>query len=249
MKKEVLVLSGLLFSGCATSWRLQVSEKNPSIVRKQYIEGYELAVAQTEDFVLGLTGEKQENDFLRIWVWVKNISDQPINFIPEKTLVTLCNDFGCENLETYAAYDYMKKMQSDQSWALAAQAFSGELNAQNAGKSRSTTKATVYGSAYGSNGYAYGTATGTSTTETYDAAAVESVRQRNQENIQNQAEQFGTLNNFVENGLVKSVTLFPSQEISGNIMVKHSSSSARIYKIRLNIENRVQVIYLEPVIR
>lgn len=72
MKKAIKWLLPLMLSGCATSYRLKVSDQNSADIKSQYVNGYEVAVSQNEESIVGVTGEKEEGHKLRLWVYVKN---------------------------------------------------------------------------------------------------------------------------------------------------------------------------------
>jgi|WetSurMetagenome_2_1015567.scaffolds.fasta_scaffold22836_5 hypothetical protein len=238
----------ICFSNCSSSFKLGVSSDDNPQVNKIFIEGYEVGVSEKEKSTVAVAGEKGEDGYLRIWVWCKNKSDEPINLIPDSvSVVSYTSKDKYAYLYVYPPDKFLKKMKNAQNWAIALQALSAGIDAYNAGRTSSTTTTNVNGSAYGLDGsYAYGSASGTSTTNTYDHSAADAAQSRHQQEINQQQQQYNNVNNAVENGLLKSVTLFPNQEIAGNVMAYYSWGYA--YVVYVLAGDELHEITLRPLV-
>jgi hypothetical protein len=224
------IILPLALFGCSTSFKYRVNQSQS--VASFYQNGYNIGGTGIDGVNYYITAEKQQNGYIRLWVNVENKSNQNVNVIPEDFSVIGSSSYGSQRLYVFPPDQYLAKLRSDQNWAMAAQAFSAGMSAHNAGKKKSTTNSYTNASAYDSYGnYAYGNASTTSTTNTYDYAAAENARLQNQATLNQQAAYYNNVYNAVENGILKSVTLFPGQSVAGNVMIKHKSS----YDDRLKI--------------
>ncbi len=235
--KRVSLLSVTLMAmlvGCATNIKMSVVENEN--VTKIYNSGYEVGLSKKTALV-GVSGEKTSDGYLRVWVYCRNDGAEPLNLIPENVSVQGYGYGGQRALFVYPPDRFLRKLRNSQAWALALQRLSSGIDAYNAGNKSSTT----YSSSYNSN---YGSTYGTSTTYSYDNAAAYQARAKNQELLNHQEAQYNSIYNAVENGILKSVTLFPGQFISGNVMVKYSMNYSDSLLILVPVGNDVHKIKL-----
>jgi len=241
--KNLIFVIGIatLLSSCASSYYLRPTEqtKNMDMIFK---DGIPVSVSYIPNSTVTLYGIKNTNNELWLHVFYRNDdSTYRVNVFPENITVSGQSSYGEQaTFKVFAASEYLKKMRGAQAWAMAAQAFSASVQAQQAGYSQSMTNSSAYGSAYGSNGtYVTGSAYGNSTTTTYNASKVSEANARNQQQLNQSAQMYSDAYNATEEGLIKTVTLFPKQHVQGNVVVKFKGSHSQKIFISVPIGNEI----------
>lgn len=241
--KNLIFVIGIaaLLSSCASSYYLRPTEqtKNMDMI---FNDGIPIAVSYMPNSTVAIYGIKNTNNELWLHVFYRNDdSTYRVNVFPENITVSGQNSSGEQiPFKVFAASEYLKKLRRAQAWALALQAYNASVQAQQAGYSQSMTYSSAYGSAYGSNGtYVTGSAYGTSTTTTYDASKVAEANARNQQQLNQTAQMYSDVYNATEEGLIKTVTLFPKQQVEGNVVVKFKGSYSQKIFISVPVGNEI----------
>lgn len=232
MKKENLIIGigiVLLLSSCATSYYLKPTgqTKNMDLI---FNDGIPVVVSYLPSSTVALYGIKNTNNELWLHVFYRNDdSTYRVNVFPENITVSGESPHG-EQLpfKVFAASEYLKKMRRTQAWMMVAQAYNTSVQAQQAGYSQSKTNSSAYGSAYG-----------TSTTTTYDASKVSEANARNQQQLNQTAKIYSDVYNATEEGLIKTATLFPKQQVEGNVVVKFRNSYSQKIFISVPVGNEI----------
>ncbi len=243
MKKSILTLTSvivLLTIGCSNSYYLKPVIRSNDNMDVIYHEGKPVALSFGEETTVGLYCIKTtDNELLLHVLYTNESSEKRITVIPEDIKIYgVDKQLQKKQLKVYSAKEYLRKMQRKQNWATVALAVAGAMEAEEAAKSTSTTSAYVTGS----GGYAYGSAT----TQTYDASKKAEVEARNRAEIAKTQQQYALINTAVEQGLIKSHTLFPEQRIEGNVMVKFKKSYSNRFIIKIPIGKEVHTIIFVP---
>ena len=249
LKLTFVLILILVMIGCSTSFKLSIRESENPGIKKIYYSGFEEAVSVKDSIEICTTGGKTEDGYLQLWVYCKNNKkEKTINLIPEDITVWAYNDdFDKIKLYVYPADKFLKKLRNAQEWALIGQRITAALDSYNAGQKTSTTYGTSYGNVYDSKGNYYsGSVTGTYTTNTYDAQAASETRAKNQQILNQQTAQYNSIYNAVDHGILKSVTLFPGQQISGNVMIDYSSNYSESFHVFIPIGNNYHRIVFIP---
>ena len=235
----IFSVAATLISCAPTSFKYQLSTQGNEGADKIYSNGFEVGCRQLENGLsIRIASEKTKRDEIRIWLWVRNSSDKPINIIPSNFLIT---GYSANEESVWRVYDpdsYLAMLQDEYDNAIIAQAIVGGISTYNAGKKTeySTTNAgAVAYDNYGNSAYAYGVSK--TKTTTYDNAAANEESARQQQMIQNNRNYYNSIINGVEKGILKSVTLFPGDEISGDIMAEYNTTYGNLFDVLLPIDN------------
>lgn len=167
---------------------------------------------------------------------VENNSGKRIDFYPELITAKVYEGEKETEIEVLTYNEYMKKVKNQQSWNSFFIALGESSAASQAGNSKSTTQTNTtfnansrgyysgyYGDKYGtvtSNVRTYGNASLTSTTYSYDATASYYARQNANRNISNYNNQQYQIRESINQGYLKSNTIFKEQRLNGYINIK-----------------------------
>lgn len=243
----IAVLSTLV--GCSSYFRLSIPNSENPEIKKIYNSGYEEAVSEKNGVVIAVAGEKQTDGYLRLWIYCKNNNSFPVNLITENISITgySKSKSNAKKIYVYPAHKFLKKIRDTHNFNMTMYAISAGLQAYNAGHQTSTTTSTASGSAYDSYGNSvHASAYGTSTTKTYNPQAEAAVNAQNQQLLNQQAAQYDSIYNAVENGILKNVTLYAGQGISGNVMADYSMGYSNKYEVVIPVENDNHSIVFVP---
>lgn len=237
----VVVISFL--SSCQTSFYLKPTVSGPQY-DNYFNNGIPIAVSQEKNSSVYVYVYKNTNNEIDINLEILNNStNSRFDFIPHQNIRMIGKRLDRNKQIDFVVYNpetYLKKMQNRQNLALALQAVSASMEAQNAGTSTSTTRTStnVRGTAYtksNTSGYVgntygsvntnsttniYGTVNSNSTTTTYDQSKVDEANYRNRQELKETANQYQAIYNATEAGLLKIVTVFPNQKVSGAVRGK-----------------------------
>jgi PBP1b-binding outer membrane lipoprotein LpoB len=222
MKKILILLSILLFWGCSSFYYMEPIQNN-ELQQIEYIEGYPSII----DVVI--TGEEKgliiqmygytSSDVIILEVLYANLTDNDIDVLPKNITVKGIKNDKTKEIKVWEANSYIRKVKRSQNLSLALQAISGTLDAQDAGKS-TTTSSGYYSGSYNSgftgsySGYYNGTTT------TYDRNKAEEARARNSASIRVQSEANKENIEYLNSVLLKATTLKSNMVISGSVYVK-----------------------------
>jgi hypothetical protein len=238
--KKILILSILIvflitLSGCTTYKLMPITNvPNGDKVEIMYVNGDAAAVCIKTNSAVGLIGYKSENDDLVFRLAVKNLSKNNLNIIPEQMQVFGMNKLAqTKPLYVYPAEEYYKKVKDQQSLGLFLQALGSAYSSKNAGYS--TTNTTYSGNIVGQG--TYGSIFGSSSSVTYNSAEAQKVRDENQKNLNNTANEYAQTLAQLDKMLLKRNTLFPDAVITGYVFVKYDSTVSDGFIVTVPIEN------------
>jgi hypothetical protein len=201
-----LVLPVGLF-GCATPPIHLTPVLDRPNMDKIYFEGRALALSFGEKSSVAVSGTIDGDELILLMLCISHT--ERIDVIPENIRIL---GYGANNqgvaLKVYPPPEYMAKKRNAQNWSLVLQALSGALDAQQAGRSTSTT--------YGSNGGKsfYGR------TETNDREAADRALAKHKEELRRTVESYARSNAATESGLLKANTIFYNQAVGGIVIAK-----------------------------
>lgn len=191
-----------------------------------YHSGIPIAISYMEHSIVAMTCQKNTKKSFWLHVYYKNIdSTNRVNVFSEEIKATAVN--SCENdgkeipFKVFSAYEYLKKLNNRQNWAIAIQAVGSAVQTFLAGYSQSKTNTSVNGTVYGSDGtFVSGSGNINSTTTTYDGSKAVEANYYNQQQLNQSAQSY--VDNFeaTESALLKSETLFPGQKVDGDVLIK-----------------------------
>jgi hypothetical protein len=230
MKKIIIILfSGLAFllTGCATSYHLQPIEqtKNMDLL---FSCGKPVALSHLAKSTVALYGVKGTGKELELHILIRNDGNNPrVNIFPEKIKVHELNSEGRQSeVKVYSAEEYLKRLRKAETWSLVLLSVGNAATACQAGYSYSTTNSSSYGITNGSNGVAVmESSNAISTTTIYNPGKVAEINAINRQQFYQTAQMYSNIYDTTEKGLLKTVTLFPKQEVEGLVMVKLNNSS------------------------
>lgn len=217
-----LLVSTVVIISCATYKFTPLPGDSITVHRNR---GVETPVYQDVTLAISINPKYVESD-LALQIVVKNLSSEMLTLFDSDIEVFSSKDMiEWKRLDTYTSEQYYKKEYDEYTAGLVLMAISAGLNAYNAGRGSSSTSGTFYGNT-GRGSYS---GTFNSTTSYYDPVAAELARQRDQQNIQNYANNSQAWLEFLRNNLFYSIDLQEDQEYSG--LVFSRSDNGNYYKI------------------
>lgn len=202
-----LLVSTMVIISCATYKFTPLPGNSITVHRNR---GVETPVYQDVTLAISINPKYVESD-LALQIVVKNLSSEMLTLFDSDIEVFSSKDMiEWKRLDTYTSEQYYKKEYDEYTAGLVLMAISAGLNAYNAGR---------------------GSYSGTfnSTTSYYDPLAAELARQRDQQNIQNYANNSQAWLEFLRNNLFYSIDLQEDQEYSGWVFSR--SDNGNYYKI------------------
>ena len=149
MKKLLIVI--LAFFAYLSNAQTFLAEDNDSSVKTEYHDDLLWAYQQIDDYVVGMTAYKEKDDYgkyYQIVIFIKNLSNASILFIPDSVTATLMDKGGKDNeMKVYSYERYMKRVKRHQAWSMALTGFALGMNAGMAGYQTTTSTAYTYGGA------------------------------------------------------------------------------------------------------
>jgi len=244
MKKNIAILFviGLTINGCTTSYQLHpIVSSYSNDIEIVFLEGNEVALSVKDSTAVAIFGQKNANNELYLYVAYKNKSvHQKANAIPSDIVVYGINEIGSKKqFQTYSAYEYLKRMKSQQAIVLGLQAAAGIVESTNSAQSTTYTSGT-YSSSDGTS------LSGSSVSTTYDYSKQAEVDARNQKDLQESIQQYKKVNSATEQGLIKKTTLFPGQMIEGYVVVKMDNYYSKGFLINVPIGQDVHEYRFVP---
>jgi hypothetical protein len=200
-----------------------------------------------------LSIESSYGKYYTAYISIENYNDKRVDFYPENiTSNSNKNDIEVQ-LEVLSYNQYMKKVNNVQAWNSFFVALGEVSAASKAGYSSSTTTTNAsgysnssgytsgyFGNTYGSvssNVRTYGNLTSNSTSYNYDATANYYAQQNASRNIINYNSQQYSIKESIDQGYLKSNTIFSNQRINGYINIKFKKADIIIVTVPLNGEN------------
>ena len=217
-----ILLSGSLL-GCATPPVHLTSVLDRPNMDRIYFEGRAFTFSFGEKSSVGVTATVNGDELILLMLCVSHM--ERIDVIPEDirvlghykprrqdlsslSKVLNYNGTSTANLKVYPPTEYMAERRNAQNWSLVLQALSGALDAQDAGKSTSTT----YGS-YGGKSFYERTATN-------DRAAADKALAKRKKELGQTVEKYAQANAARDSILLKAHTIFKDQVVSGMVVVR-----------------------------
>ena len=201
----ILLIGGLF--GCAKPPVYLTPIVDRPNMDKVYFEGRALALSFGEKSSVALTASIDEDELILLMLCISH-TDR-IDVIPENIRIL---GYGTDNqgvaVQVYPPAEYMAKKRNAQNWSLALQALAGALDAQQAGRSTSTTHGR-----YGGRSFVV-------ETETKDRDAVDEALEKQREKLRQTAKNYARINAATESGLLKANTIFQNDAIGGIVIAK-----------------------------
>ncbi len=202
-----------------------------------------------------LSIENSYGKYYTAYISIENHSDKRINFYPETITAKIYNEKVESPLPVLNYEEYMKKVKRKQNWNSFWVALGEAGAASNAGYSVSQTHSNTsgyvnsngyssgyFGNEYGSvstNVRTYGNFSTNTTTYNYDATANYYAQQNARNNMANFNNQQYEIKESINQGYLKSNTIFPDQRINGYINVVFKKADYTIVTVALNNENYI----------
>jgi hypothetical protein len=110
----ILCFSVIIFSGFVETQQLSPVIERPYEQEMIYVQGHKALVLSRPEFKIATFGFIEESGDLILNIAFQNISDSPINFIPENITVVGANNNGDEiSLYIYPVNEYVDKIASE----------------------------------------------------------------------------------------------------------------------------------------
>lgn len=261
MKKILAIISILIFiSACNTSYYLKPTVSGDSY-DVYYNNGIQIVISQAKNSTLFAYIKRNQGDLnINLEVLNNNI-DNRFDFIPhEHVSITGDKNGKSSNLKVYDPVKYLKRMKRRQNTALILSAVAAGMENAQKGTTYSTSNtntSTTFSGTGSSNtsgfvGNTYGNVNtqtrvsgnvnsrSTTYTTTYDQSKVDEANWRSEQELRQQAASYENMLNATEAGLIKIVTLFPEQKVSGIIKAKHKKFDN--YTMEVTLGNDTHVI-------
>ena len=211
--KKILIF--VLFAiSCSVQAQEFLTDKNDTTVQTEYNDGRLWAYRQIGDFVVGMTNYVEKDDYgkyYQILIFIKNLGETSALFDPSLVTSSFVNKHGeTEEMNVYTYEQYMKKVKSQQVWAMAITGFSAGLNAGMAGYQ------TTYTTSYGAGRVPY-----TQVHTTYNYAAASAANMAAATQMMTLGKMMSDDKKTISQGYLKLTTVHPDEGIIGYMNIKH----------------------------
>ncbi len=233
----LLICIVILASACNPAFYYKPDPLNTNPNNTFISGGITVAISQTPFTRVVIGAIKPANDQLKLVIAYQNYGLDRVDVIPDSIKVMVTDGDKTKYLAVYPADQYLKKLQHQQNFALVMQGLSAGFTNSQAGYSRSTTT-TV--SPTGTNYVS------TSTTTTYDANKVAEANRKTSQEIEQAANNNANYNQSINQGLIRTNTLFKGQSISGYVVINTSNSFDRNITIEVPFGNDLHKFTFVP---
>jgi len=227
---SALFLALLILSGCAAVIKMNpvVSEKLDCI----FVEGEACARSGLRDSIIAVSMKKNLEGYLELTTAYMNISEQRIDIDPSLIEITAERDGGkAKALKVYSSGEWLKKIKTEEMWAMIGKSIEAFGDGLKAGRSRSTIR---------SDDYSYG-----ATVETVDESKKIEARQRAQQEAEELTEHYDFRYQLAESILCKKTTLYPGYYIIGIVFAKYCSAVK--YEVKIPVGSETHKIIFIPI--
>lgn len=188
--------------------------ENDTTVLTEYNDGRLWAYRQIGNFVVGMTNYVDKGDYgknYQILIFIKNLGETSALFDPSLVTSTLVNKHGeTEEMKVYTYERYMKKVKSQQAWAMALTGFAAGMNAGAAGYQ------TTYTTTYGAGRMPY-----TQVHTTYNYAAASAANMAATTQMMTLSKMMSDDKKTISQGYLKMTTVHPDEGIIGYMNIKY----------------------------
>ena len=215
----------IIMMGCRSSYFLVPDDSVFSDqIRLTYLDDKPVISSLNERSEISVYVQKTDKNEIMFHLWVKNTSNQRLNFFPKKIMVIGEN----QNLEkmpltVYTHKQYIKKQKNAQFWG----AFADDFSDESAGQS--TT-------------YSVNSMGQSAVSVTYDYSKVAERKHARREAEAARAEENSDLNDR----LLKRNTILPNQEIEGDVFVKFNSVYDQKFYVTIPVGDDVYELIFIP---
>lgn len=188
--------------------------ENDTTVLTEYNDGRLWAYRQIGNFVVGMTNYVDKGDYgknYQILIFIKNLGETSALFDPSLVTSMLVNKHGeTEEMKVYTYERYMKKVKSQQAWAMALTGFAAGMNAGAAGYQ------TTYTTTYGAGRMPY-----TQVHTTYNYAAASTANMAATTQMMTLSKMMSDDKKTISQGYLKMTTVHPDEGIIGYMNIKY----------------------------
>lgn len=204
--------------------------ENDTTVLTEYNEGRLWAYRQIGDFVVGMTNYVDKDDYgknYQVLIFIKNLGETSALFDPSLVTSTLVDKHGVtEEMKVYTYERYMKKVKSQQAWAMALTGFAAGMNAGTAGYQ------TTYTTTYGAGRMPY-----TQVHTTYNYAAASAANMAATTQMMTLSKMMSDDKKTISQGYLKLTTVHPDEGIIGYMNIKYEKGARMT--VNIPIEGQV----------
>jgi len=231
---SVLLPASLILSGCASVIKMTPiisdTEKSDCI----FIEGEAYVRSGLRDSIITASMKKNREGYLQLTIGYMNVSQQRIDVDPSLIEITADRDWrGAKNLKVYSSDEWLKKIRTEEIWALVGKGMEAFGDGLEAGRSRSTSRSTIH-----FDGYSYGSID--TTTETVDESERIESRRKTQQETEELVKSYDIKYQLAENILCKKTTLYPGYHLVGIVFAKYRSAVK--YKVKIPVGSETHKI-------
>ena len=191
-----------------------LTAENDTTVLTEYNDGRLWAYRQIGDYVVGMTNYVDKDDYgknYQILIFIKNFGETSALFDPSLVTSTLENKYGeIEEMKVYTYERYMKKVKTQQAWAMALTGFAAGMNAGTAGYQ------TTYTTTYGAGRVPY-----TQVHTTYNYAAASAANMAATPQMMTLSKMMSDDKKTISQGYLKLTTVHPDEGIIGYMNIKY----------------------------
>ena len=191
-----------------------LTAENDTTVLTEYNDGRLWAYRQIGDYVVGMTNYVDKDDYgknYQILIFIKNFGETSALFDPSLVTSTLENKYGeIEEMKVYTYERYMKKVKTQQAWAMALTGFAAGMNAGTAGYQ------TTYTTTYGAGRVPY-----TQVHTTYNYAAASAANMAATTQMMTLSKMMSDDKKTISQGYLKLTTVHPDEGIIGYMNIKY----------------------------
>lgn len=229
----------MIMVGCRSSYFLVPDDSVPSDqVRLDYLDGKPLISSLNERSEISAYVQKTDKNEIMFYLWVKNTSNQRLDFLPENITVIGEN----QNLEkmpltVYTHKQYIKKRKRAQFWSAFADNLSDASDVLSENDIDSAGLSTTYsenstGQAVASVTYDYGKVAELKAQKKQARREAEAAReQRDKENKKQ--------NSDLKDQLLKRNTIAPNKEVEGSVFVKFNGAYDKKFYVTIPVGDDV----------
>ncbi len=208
----------LIFALYTLSCSVQAQEflvaENDTTVLTEYNDGRLWAYRHIGDFVVGMANYVDKDDYgknYQILIFIKNLGETSALFDPSLVTSMLENNHGeTEEMKVYTYERYMKKVKTQQAWAMALTGFAAGMNAGAAGYQ------TTYTTTYGAGHMPY-----TQVHTTYNYAAASAANMAATTQMMTLSKMMSDDKKTISQGYLKLTTIHPDEGIIGYMNIKY----------------------------
>lgn len=236
----------LLMAGCRSSYFLvpddSVVSDHVSLI---YLDDTPVMSYLNERSQISAYVEKTNKNEIVFNLWVKNTSNQPINFLPDNiTVIGESKDLDKMPLRVYTHKEYMKKIKRAQLW----RAFGDNLSDESDTLSDDDIDAAGMSATYLENStgqsavsvtYDYGKVAELKAQKKRERREAEAAREEIEREIQKQ-------NRDLRDRLLKRNTIAPNQEIEGKVFVKFNGVYDKKFYVTIPVGRDVYELVFVP---